>query len=89
MQGSIRVEWPGWTDTPSGIKGYELEIFKMQAYGDELAVPTNYLLSIKLNQTVTHFDVELTDPGVSLKNVLKKKRNIFVKLYSLLTIFYK
>ena len=69
LQGSIRVEWPGWTDTPSGIKGYELDIFKMQPYGGELGVPTNYLISQKLNQTVTHFDVELTDPGMSLNQL--------------------
>ena len=74
MQGSIRVEWYGWTDTPSGIKGYELEIFKMQPYGDELGVPTNYLISQKLNQIVTHFDVELTDPGMSRKYLFKMKR---------------
>ena len=77
MQGSIRVEWLGWTDTLSGIKGYELEIFKMQPYGDELEVPTNYLLSQKLNQTVTHFDVELTDPGVCHLNIYLKRKAIF------------
>ena len=42
----------------------------MQPYADELGVPTNYLISQKLNQTVTHFPVELTDPGMSLNQLI-------------------
>ena len=84
LQGNIRVEWPGWTDTPSGIKGYELEIFKMQKYEDELGVPTDYLISHQFNQIVTHFDVELGDPGMSLNHIkLFNKKSIFT-----LFIFY-
>ena len=42
----------------------------MQPYADELGLPVNYLLSQKLNQTVTHFDVELADPGMSLNQLI-------------------
>ena len=63
LQTDITVHWAGWKDELAGIKGYELEINKLQPYGDTLAHSTTALVRKSLSANNDSFNISLVDPG--------------------------
>lgn len=56
------MRWAGWSDALAGIKGYELELYKLQPHGDKLAhhgAPIRGSLGADNNS----FDTNLVDAG--------------------------
>ena len=64
LQASLTLRWSGWRDSLAGIKGYEVDIYKLVVYGNKLAHHGEAALvrkSLGANQNT--FTTNLVDPG--------------------------
>ena len=66
LQTNLTVRWAGWSDGLAGIDEYELALFKLQPYGDQLAHRGIVALANKsLSANSTSFNTILVDAGKS------------------------
>ena len=65
LQARLTVRWSGWRDSLAGIKGYELEIYKLVIYGNKLAHHgERAFVRESLRNHETSFTAKLVDPGM-------------------------
>ena len=58
------VSWDGWYDTVSGIKEFELDLYKMHPFGDVLGSShDSKIANVTYNSTLSEHEFVLRDPG--------------------------
>ena len=61
------MSWSGWIDDASGIKQYEIEFYKMIAYGESLAYRTQSpSVTATLPKGTTQYVATLPEIGLNL-----------------------
>ena len=83
------MRWAGWSDALAGIKLYEVEVYKMKAFGNKLThTGETALVRETLDANTLVYNTTLVDPG---KHELNTLISLFyvVKLYVVLRVFIK
>ena len=73
MQGNITARWSGWSDSPAGIHEYEIEVYKMDKFGETLGYKTGPIFVKNVNSTEpteATFSLHPTEPGQYSVSVL-------------------
>ena len=64
FQGTFDVTWSGWQDDLAGIMQYEVEVFKLIAYGEKIGYRTQTPVSLDtVDADTRQHTVNLADPG--------------------------
>ena len=65
------MRWAGWSDALAGIKLYEVEVYKMKAFGYKLTHSgETALVRETLDANIRAYNTILVDPGKQVLNII-------------------